>query len=88
MRRILFLALLVFVVASPLRLGAITPAQPEFRKLADDVYVYIGKLNDANAMVVVTTQGVVLVDTVGMRLRVLYEQQKEWNEVLEIQVEP
>jgi cyclase len=42
---------------------AITGAQPEFRKLADDVYVYVGKLNDANAMAIVTTEGVVLVDT-------------------------
>ncbi len=42
---------------------AITPDKAEFRKLADDVYVYIGKLNDANAMVVVTSQGVVVIDT-------------------------
>lgn len=42
---------------------AITGPQPEFRKLADDVYVYVGKLNDANAMAIVTTEGVVLVDT-------------------------
>lgn len=42
---------------------AITGNQPEFRKLADDVYVYVGKLNDANAMAIVTTEGVVLVDT-------------------------
>ena len=42
---------------------AITPDKAEFRKLADDVYVYIGKLNDANAMVVVTSQGVVVIIT-------------------------
>ena len=42
---------------------AITGNRPEFRKLADDVYAYIGKLNDANALVVVTKEGVVLVDT-------------------------
>ena len=42
---------------------AITPDKPEFRKLADDVYVYIGKVNDANALVVITSQGVVLIDT-------------------------
>lgn len=42
---------------------AITGNQPEFRKLAEDVYVYVGKLNDANAMAIVTTEGVVLVDT-------------------------
>jgi cyclase len=43
--------------------SAITANTPEFRKLADGVYAYIGKLNDANAMVVVTGQGVVVVDT-------------------------
>ncbi len=42
---------------------AITGNQPEFRKLAEDVYAYIGKLNDSNAMVIVTTEGVVIVDT-------------------------
>lgn len=42
---------------------AITGDRPEFRKLAEDVYVYVGKLNDANAMAIVTTEGVVLVDT-------------------------
>jgi cyclase len=42
---------------------AITGDRPEFRKLADDVYAYIGKLNDANAMAIVTKEGVVLVDT-------------------------
>jgi hypothetical protein len=35
--------------------GAITPEKPEFRKLADDVYAYIGKVNDANALIVVTS---------------------------------
>ena len=42
---------------------AITGSQPEFRKLAENVYAYIGKLNDSNAMAIVTTEGVVLVDT-------------------------
>lgn len=42
---------------------AITGPTAEFTKLADDVYAYIGKRNDANAMVIVTNQGVVLVDT-------------------------
>jgi cyclase len=42
---------------------AITGNRPEFRKLADDVYVYVGKLNDANAMAIVTKEGVVVVDT-------------------------
>ena len=35
----------------------------EFKKVADDVYAFVGKLNDANALVVVTNQGVVVVDT-------------------------
>jgi cyclase len=42
---------------------AITGNEPEFRKLAEDVYAYIGKLNDSNAMAIVTSEGVVLVDT-------------------------
>jgi glyoxylase-like metal-dependent hydrolase (beta-lactamase superfamily II) len=42
---------------------AITPDKPEFKKLAEDVYAYVGKLNDANALVVVTSQGVVVIDT-------------------------
>ena len=43
--------------------GAITGETAQFVKLADDVYAYVGKRNDANAMVIVTHQGVVLVDT-------------------------
>ena len=43
--------------------SAITGETSEFRKLADDVYAYVGKLNDANAMAIVTKQGVVIVDT-------------------------
>src|SRR5690242_4686323 len=43
--------------------GAMTPDKAEFTKVAEDVYAFIGKRNDANALVVVTTQGVVLVDT-------------------------
>ncbi len=63
MRRVLSFAVFALLVSLPPRVGAVTPAQPEFRKLADDVYVYIGKSNDANALVVVTSQGVVVVDT-------------------------
>src|SRR6059036_1668162 len=42
---------------------AITGEKAEFKKVADDVYAFIGKRNDANALVVVTSQGVVVVDT-------------------------
>ena len=42
---------------------ALTGETAQFVKLADDVYAYVGKRNDANAMVIVTNQGVVLVDT-------------------------
>src|SRR5712691_6245028 len=42
---------------------AVTGDKTEFRKLAEDVYAFVGKRNDANALVVVTAQGVVLVDT-------------------------
>lgn len=63
MRRIPSFVGLFFVLSSAVPVAAITPDKPEFRKLADDVYVYIGKRNDANAMVVVTSRGVVVIDT-------------------------
>lgn len=47
----------------PLGAHAMTGDKAEFQKLADDVYAFVGKLNDANAMAIVTTQGVVVVDT-------------------------
>ena len=62
-RFLLFVSSLAVSLILPLNLGAITGDQPEFKKLADDVYVYVGKRNEANAMVVVTSQGVVLIDT-------------------------
>ena len=42
-----------------------TGEKPEFVKLADDVSAYVGKRNDANAMIIVTNQGFVLVDRNG-----------------------
>jgi cyclase len=42
---------------------AITGEKAEFKQVADNVYAFIGKLNDANALVVVTSQGVVVIDT-------------------------
>ncbi len=45
------------------RAYAMTGDKAEFQKLADDVYAFVGKLNDANAMAIMTTQGVVVVDT-------------------------
>ena len=44
---------------APLGAYAMTGDKAEFQKLADDVYAFVGKLNDANAMAIVTTQGVV-----------------------------
>jgi cyclase len=43
--------------------SAITGDQAEFKKVGENVYAFIGRRNDANALVVVTSQGVVLVDT-------------------------
>src|SRR5437588_11163957 len=57
------LALLALAAAIPQTARAATGETAEFKQVADDVYAFIGKRNDANAMVVVTTQGVVLVDT-------------------------
>ena len=56
----MYVALGLFVLTPGV---AMTGDKPEFVKLADDVYAYVGKRNDANAMVIVTNQGVVLVDT-------------------------
>ena len=50
-------------VTSQYSAHAVTGEKAEFKKVADDVYAFIGKLNDANALVVVTSQGVVVVDT-------------------------
>jgi cyclase len=64
MRRLGLLALLLcatFALGGPA--AAITGEKAELVKLADGVYAFIGKRNDANAMVIVTTEGVVLVDT-------------------------
>ncbi len=54
-------ALLAATCVQPVH--AITGDKAEFKKVADDVYAFVGKKNDANALVVVTKQGVVLVDT-------------------------
>jgi len=62
-KRILNAAVFCLSVLCVSQLGAITPDRPEFKKLADDVYAYIGKRNDANALIVVTSQGVVVIDT-------------------------
>ena len=50
-------------LGAPKRAGAITGEHAEFRRLAEDVYGFVGKSNDANAMAIVTSQGVVVVDT-------------------------
>ena len=69
MRRLalhLFLICAVFycvVFAMTVQAHAATGAEAEFKRIADDVYAFIGKRNDANALVIVTDDGVVLVDT-------------------------
>lgn len=62
-RRLLFLVAFSALFGLVPHARAITGEKPEFKKLADGVYAYVGKRNDANALVVVTSQGVVLVDT-------------------------
>jgi cyclase len=59
----IFFVAVTALITLAARAHAITPDKPEFKKLADGVYAYVGKLNDANAMVVVTSQGVVVIDT-------------------------
>jgi cyclase len=51
------------LLCAPLGANAMTGDKAEFQKLADDVYAFVGKKNDANALVIVTTQGVVIADT-------------------------
>ena len=62
MSRLLIAALVALYSALTPAL-AVTGDSAEFVKLADDVYAYVGKKNDANAMAIVTGQGVVVVDT-------------------------
>jgi cyclase len=57
------LFILLVLLLAPAVAPAMTGDKAEFQKLADGVYAFVGKLNDANAMVIVTTQGVVVVDT-------------------------
>lgn len=62
MRLIVLFSALVAVVPFG-RAGAMTGPVPEFRQVADGVYAYVGKRNDANALAIVTSEGVVLADT-------------------------
>jgi len=59
LKPVLFLIALSFAPQA----SAITGEQAEFKKVGDNVYAFVGRRNDANALVVVTSQGVVLVDT-------------------------
>lgn len=62
MKRITLFVLLAVLLA-PTGAPAMTGDKAELQKLADGVYAFVGKLNDANAMAIVTTQGVIVVDT-------------------------
>jgi len=61
--RLLFLACFTLGLAFVAPALAITGERAEFKQVGDGVYAFIGRRNDANALVVVTTQGVVVVDT-------------------------
>jgi cyclase len=64
MRHLKRLLLLICVSAGfAFQANAVTGDKAEFKKIADDVYAFVGRRNDANAMVILTSQGVVLVDT-------------------------
>jgi cyclase len=60
-KRLLATACLMVAAAGAAR--AMTGEKAELQKLGDGVYAYVGKLNDANAMAIVTNEGVVLVNT-------------------------
>ena len=55
------LATLLWMTLAPA--FAITGETAEFREISKDIFVYIGKQNEANAMAIVTSEGVILVDT-------------------------
>src|SRR5258705_4472518 len=63
MRLKLALPALAAAIGWCMNAAAITGDVPEFKKLADGVFAYVGKQNDANAMVIVTSEGVAVVDT-------------------------
>jgi cyclase len=50
-------------LTTPVNAQVITGDETVFEEVADGVYAFLGKRNDANALVVVTNDGVVLVDT-------------------------
>jgi cyclase len=64
MRRLALTALLLGAMLFSVGAArAITGETAELKPLAEGVYAFIGKRNDANALVIVTGEGVVLVDT-------------------------
>ena len=63
MRRVALLLVICAIAVFAADARAMTGDKAEFKKVGDDVYAFVGKRNDANALVVVTTQGVVVVDT-------------------------
>src|SRR5215212_11139367 len=62
MRLLKSLLLLIALGLGP-QANAITGDEAELKKIADNVYAFVGRRNDANALVLITSQGVVLVDT-------------------------
>ena len=58
MRQLKALLLLICLCAGfAFQAHAVTGDKAEFKKIADDVYAFVGRRNDANAMVIVTSQG-------------------------------
>ena len=55
------LAVLLWMALTPA--FAMTGERAKFREISKGVYVYIGKFNEANALAIVTSEGVILVDT-------------------------
>jgi len=51
------------VLAVPANAQVITGEEAVFEEVADGIYAFLGRRNDANALVVVTNAGVVVVDT-------------------------
>lgn len=59
----MFGAVLAALFSPPAVSQVITGDEAAFEELADGVYAFVGKRNDANALAVVTSAGILLVDT-------------------------
>jgi len=65
------LFILFILLFAPPDASAMTGHKADFQKLADGIYAFVGKLNDANAMAIETTQAVVVTGNNPPETRIL-----------------